>query len=81
MPKQKKTSKSRHHRLPKAHGGQVNYPRNNIILVNDVEHRAFNVLFGGSATVWEVAAKLTRIWVDPRYEIIVRRKQDARSDV
>jgi len=74
MPK-KKTSKSRHHRLAKANGGTANFPQNNISLVTKVQHRAFNILFGGDATVWQVARRLSQIWVDPRYEIIVIKRR------
>jgi hypothetical protein len=72
----RKAGKSRHHRLARAQGGTFNYPTNNISLVSTVEHRAFNLLFGGSATVWEVVRKLSKIWIDPRYEIVVRRKHE-----
>ncbi len=63
--------KNRHHRKPKSKGGGNN--KRNIVQVPMDKHIAYHVLFG-TMTPEEVGAELTRTWIDPDYEIIVRRR-------
>lgn len=61
-----------HHRLPKSRGGSN--AQSNLSKVPIVLHHAFNALFGSNPTAQEVADILTKTWIDPSYEIIVRRR-------
>jgi hypothetical protein len=62
---------TKHHRLPKAHGGSNS--ERNISVVPMIKHRAYHTLFG-SMPPDLIAAYLTAVWIDPDYEMIIRRK-------
>ena len=61
------------HVLPKSRGGANT--EENLSTVPVYLHEAYNALFGSNPTPDEVALILTSVWIDPRYEIIVRLKQ------
>ena len=61
-----------HHRIAKVRGG--NNTPSNISLVPDKKHKAFNLLFTGSPTPYYIAKVLNETWIDPRYELVVRRR-------
>lgn len=63
-----------HHRLPKSRGGSNNPI--NLSRVPVAQHNAFNLLFGGNPTPQEVALVLTNIWIDPKYEIICKLRDE-----
>jgi hypothetical protein len=65
---------NKHHRLPRSRGGTDN--PDNISIVRKRHHLIFNELFGSNPTAHEVAKILSDVWIDPRYEIIVRRKEN-----
>jgi len=62
-----------HHRKPKKHGGSGRISSGNMIEVDVLKHRAYHLLFG-TKNPEQVAAILTKIWIDPDYELIARRK-------
>ena len=66
--------KSRHHRLPKYHGGSGTYPPDNILVTTKAKHRAFNLLFGSSPTIEEVV-HILNAWTDSRYRITIRKSE------
>ena len=63
---------NRHHRKPKSRGGS-NSPEN-ISRVPIRLHHAYNELFGSNPLAHEVARTLSTTWIDPAYDIIVRKK-------
>ena len=58
---------SRHHRKAKALGGSNEPP--NTIKVPHHKHEAFHILFG-ILSPREIAAELTKTWIDPAWELI-----------
>lgn len=70
----KPTGYNVHHRLPKSRGGSGN--SSNLSTVPIRLHNIYNELFGSNPTAHEVAQILTDVWIDPRYEIIVRLKNE-----
>lgn len=63
-----------HHRLPSSRGGtneSTNLSRVPIHL-----HNIYNELFGSNPTAHEVAKILSDVWIDPKYEIIVRLRKE-----
>ncbi len=62
---------TRHHRLPKSSNGSDKL--DNISLVPLKKHQYFHGLFG-TDDVYKIAEKLNKIWIDPRFELIVREK-------
>ena len=62
-----------HHRKAKVNGGSGKISSGNMIEVDVLKHRAFHLLFGTKSPE-QVAAILTKIWIDPDYELIARRK-------
>lgn len=63
--------KTKHHRKAKANNGGND--KANISKVNDKHHKAFHLLFG-TGSPFEVAKILNDKWLDPAYELVVRRK-------
>jgi len=69
--------KNWHHRKAKVNGGSGYIPSPNMVEVDVLEHRAYHLLFG-TKTPEQVAAILTKKWIDPDYELVAR-KRDALS--
>lgn len=64
-------ARNRHHRKCKSNGGT--YAKRNISKVKMDEHQAFHKLFSNCDT-YGIARILNEIWIDPDFELIVRRK-------
>lgn len=62
---------TRHHRNPRSNNGS-DKPEN-ISLVPLKKHQAFHALFSND-DVYKIAEKLNNVWIDPRFELIVREK-------
>ena len=62
-----------HHRLPKISGGSGKLSSGNMIEVDVLKHRAYHLLFG-TKDPEQVAAILTKIWIDPEYEMVAVKK-------
>lgn len=62
-----------HHRRPKSRGGSNN--SDNLATVPIRHHNAYNMLFGSNPLPHEVAKVLNETWIDPQYEIIVKRRE------
>lgn len=67
-----------HHRVPKIRNGSGKISSGNMIEVDVLLHRSYHHLFG-TKTPEQVAAILTKTWIDQDYELIARRKDDARE--
>lgn len=77
MPSRKKRfCLSRHHRKCKSHGG-TNAKRN-ISIVRSDHHEAYHLLFG-NRNPKEVASFLNKIWIDPDYYLVVKRRRNDQS--
>lgn len=63
-----------HHRRPRAQDGQHWKPEINQVKVPLTQHRAWHTLFDGTLSPHDICAIINAIWLDPRYEVIVRRK-------
>ena len=63
---------SKHHRRPRSRNGSSN-PRN-ISFVPVVEHRLWHEMFG-TMTPEEICTRINKVWLDPAYEFICRRKE------
>lgn len=64
--------RDRHHRKPRSMGGRSD--RQNISSVRPNMHRAYHTLFGpGDPEV--IARILNAIWIDPKYELVVRERR------
>lgn len=61
-----------HHRRPKSRGGSNN--SDNLATVPIRHHNAYNMLFGSNPLPHEVAKVLNETWIDPQYEITVKRR-------
>lgn len=70
--KKKTVAKNRHHRKCKINQG--NNSVENISIVPVHKHRAFHILFGTACT-HEIARILTEIWIDPRFKLVVERRE------
>lgn len=74
-------SKNRHHRKPKAQGGTVLDPENNIAIVDAIEHATWTAIFPGYKSAATIAAELGEIFFynRPFYKsflpVVVRRGQ------
>ena len=67
--------KSRHHRRSKFHGGTDD--PSNISWVSDKRHKAFHILWSGEKTVDQIALELSKVWIDPHFELkVVRIKNE-----
>lgn len=62
---------TRHHRKGKCYGGSDH--ESNISIVSRKKHQAYHTLFG-DAYLPDVVRQLNEIWIDPKYEIIIRMK-------
>lgn len=72
--KRKQPRMSIHHRRPRAQNGKDWKPEINQVRVKLTEHRAWHTLFDGTLTVPEIVKIINR-WIDPRWEVIARRKK------
>jgi len=63
--------RNKHHRKCKSNGGTNS--KENISMVKMTEHRAFHFLFR-NCNAYGIAEILNKTWIDPDYEIIVRKK-------
>lgn len=61
-----------HHRLPRSRGGVSD--DDNLSVVPVILHEAYNLLFGSNPTAEEVVKVLSDIWIDPKYEIVLKLK-------
>ena len=61
---------NKHHRLPRSRGGGNG---RNVIKVDEELHRAYHRLFG-NRTAPEIAELLSKVWIDPDYEMIAIRR-------
>ena len=66
-------AKTRHHRKPKSFGGGNN--KRNIVKIPDKFHRAYHILFG-AGNVHDVAKRLNETYIDPDFELVVRRRNE-----
>lgn len=73
-----KHHRDNHHRLPTSKGG-TNDP-SNISRVKITEHRAYHQLFR-NLLPQEVAAILTKTWIDPAYYLVAIPRQKSRKKV
>lgn len=73
-----KQHRDNHHRLPTSKGGK-NEP-DNISRVKIAEHRAYHQLFRNHLPA-EVAAILTKTWIDPAYYLVAIPRQKSRNRV
>ena len=64
-----------HHRVPKVRNGSGKISSGNMIEVDVLKHRAFHLLFG-TKTTEQIAAILNKTWIDPAYELVVRKKEN-----
>lgn len=71
MRKRQQNKRTTHHRKPKSIGG-TNEERN-ISYVRDKEHQAYHLLFSNK-TPYEISKILNDTWIDPDYELIVKKK-------
>ena len=71
--------KNYHHRLAKVNGGSGKLCSGNLIQVDVLLHRAYHFLFGTKSPE-EVAAILTKTWIDPKYELIARKIEPKEGD-
>ena len=62
----------KHHRLPRSQGGGSK--DGNIVIVPSNLHRAYHVLFANMLPE-EVAKTLTDTWIDPKFELIAKKKE------
>jgi hypothetical protein len=62
---------TRHHRLPRVHGGG-DEPRN-ISWIPQGKHRAFHTIFGVMSPE-EIAQVLTELYIDPDWQMIAIKK-------
>lgn len=78
MPKRKKPRAHEgynyHHRKAKVNGGSGRLSSGNLIEVDALKHRAYHFLFG-TKTPNEVAAILTKTWIDNDYKLIAVKKE------
>ena len=65
-------NQSRHHRRSKYEQGSNN--PENISIVTKNRHRAFHLLFRHGNPQY-IAEQLNKIWLDPAYEVVIRKKQ------
>lgn len=67
---------SRHHRKPKAYGGT--WDKRNISVIPKQKHQAWHLLFGvlTPETIGRIVQEITEVYLDPSYEILVRRKEN-----
>jgi len=63
---------NRHHRRPKAHGG--NSSKRNMVRVPVKKHQAWHLLFGVENPT-EIARIINDTWLDPRWELIAKRRE------
>jgi len=63
---------TRHHRKPRAKGG--NDLPTNISMVTTKKHESYHILFGHGGDVEETARILNETWIDPEYKLVVVRK-------
>jgi len=59
-----------HHRVPRCQNGG----NDTTIEVPTFLHRSWHNLFSGELTPYDIAKLINMIWLDPRYEFIVRIK-------
>ena len=64
-----------HHRKCKTNGGSGRISSGNMIEVDVLKHRAFHLLFG-TKTTEQIAAILNKTWIDPAYELVVRKRNE-----
>ncbi len=66
---------SRHHRKPKSRGGS--WDESNISIITKEKHRAWHLIFGIMTphNICHVVKQITDTYLDPAYEIIVRKKE------
>jgi hypothetical protein len=64
-----------HHRKAKVNGGSGKISSGNMIEVDVLKHRAFHLLFGTKNTE-QIAAILNKTWIDPAYELVVRKRNE-----
>lgn len=68
----KKKPTSWHHRKCKSHGGDSS--PGNLVQVPDKKHQAWHLLFQNHP-VSVIANIINQTWLDPDFELIVRRRQ------
>ena len=64
--------RNKHHRKPRCAGGKGNHQ--NISDVRMLDHAAYHHLFGPGLPE-EIAAIINEIWIDPEYELVVRKRR------
>jgi hypothetical protein len=62
---------TKHHRRCRSNGGKTT--ERNISMVPEHKHRAYHLLFA-NMDAHEIANLLTRVYIDPDWEMIARRK-------
>ena len=74
MGKRKYEPRDKHHRRPRSLGGTED--KENIVSVPKHYHQAWHQLFH-NASPYSIAEIINRIWIDPDYELVVRRKNES----
>ena len=67
---------NKHHRKPKSLGG-TDHP-SNLVIVPQNRHAAYHLLFNEGDPEY-VAMVLNQTWIDPEYELVVKRKEVTKS--
>ena len=70
-------AKTKHHRKPACMSGGNN--KRNIVRIPDKFHRAYHLLFG-PGDPHEIARRLNETYIDPDYELVVRRRNNGRGN-
>ncbi len=65
---------TKHHRIPQSHPNSSNESWN-ISLVPLKKHQSYHTLFSND-NVYKIAEKLNRIWIDPRFKLVVEKRTE-----
>lgn len=64
-----------HHRLSQRLGGTDEFPAGNLIGVSKVRHQHWHALFGGHRTLDSIVDELNSVWIDPRFELVLKLRE------
>lgn len=70
-------SRNRHHRKPQCQGGDDE--KRNISRVSAKKHAAWHMLFDGEMTPQDIADVINRVWLDPDYILVVKKRRGKRA--
>jgi len=69
---QRRFGTNRHHRKPLSQNGRNHH--SNVSIVPVVKHFLWHEMFG-TMTPEEICTRINKVWLDPAYEFICRRKE------